>query len=402
MAPYQNENTPMTLSRSVLLLLVAAALAAPIASVHAQSCPAPDEDLAPEVLAERKKRGAEEVARLKVEFEKRFAESRKQTDQMADKLVRGSTPLEWVLGAHLMVNKRMIELASRAFSDKDDAAKAFKDAIGELSKEGQLSETDLLLERAYVAGKRDPAIVFALTSHCLNGQSGFCRAHSTLADELIALDGNNSWAWMLKAYGQAGELAQSSLRNALATQRFDSYLQPQFAVIRELAKDVPVDPNANIMGPLAQLSDTVAIRPMPAFMKACSMVLGNGLGVGADASPKMQTPAGETCLALMRHIAAKSDEERISSMAALMLRMASKNPEDQAPAAEVEARGMAMMSAMAGAFDSNAKNKPAPGALDRILRDTLAWTAEHGERESQRRVEAAFKALSAEVPSTAQ
>lgn len=392
----------MTLRRLSLLLCVATALAAQAISVNAQTCPAPDEDLAPEVVAERKKRQSEELARLKVEFEQRFAESRKQTDQMADKLVRGATPMEWILGANLMANKRMIELASKAFTNKDDATKAFQEAIGELRNEGKLSETDLLLERAYVAGKRDPAILFALTSHCLNGQSGFCRAHPALADELIAVDGDNAWTWMFKAYGQTGEPAQSSLRKALATKRFNSHLQPQFVVIRELAKDVPVDPNANIMGTLAQLPDTVAIRPTPVFMKACSMVLANGLGAGVDTPPKMQTPAGETCLALMRHIAANSDEERISSMAALMLRMASKAPEDQAPAAEVEARGMAMMNAMAGAFDSQAKNRPPAGALDRILRDALNWTAEHGERESQRRVEAAFKALAAEVSSPAQ
>ena len=188
----------MTLRRLSLLLCVAIALAAQAVSVQAQTCPAPDEDLAPEVLAERKKREAEELARLKAEFEKRFAESQKQTDQMADKLVRGSTPMEWVLGANLMANKRMIELASKAFTNKDDAAKAFQEAIGEMRNEGKLSETDLLLERAYVAGKRDPAILFALTSHCLNGQSGFCRAHPALADELTSVDADNAWAWMMR------------------------------------------------------------------------------------------------------------------------------------------------------------------------------------------------------------
>ena len=190
------------------------------------------------------------------------------------------------------------------------------------------------------------------------------------------------------------------MRKALAAQRFNSYLQPQFSVIRELAKELPVDPDATLVGPLAQLSGKVSIRPT-SFMKACSDVMGNGLGSGADGPPKVLTPAGETCVALMRHVAANSDEEELSGMAAFMLRMASKLPEDQAPAAAVEARGQAMMTALEGAFTGQGRSKTASGTLDRIFRDSFAWTAEHGERESHRRVEAAFKALATEAVPTA-
>lgn len=379
----------MTLRR-LSRLLCPAILAASTFSLHAQTCPAPDEDLPPEVREERKKRDAEEIARLSEEISKRLASSMRQTNQLGDKLVNGSTPMEWVLGANQIASRSMIELASRKFTNREDATKAFQEAIDMQGRNGRLTESDLILERAYLGGKRDPAILFTLTSHCMTQRSGFCNAHPTLPDELLALDADNAWAWLMKAYGQQKDAAQESLRKALATPRFNSYLQPQFVVLRELAKDVPVDTEASILGPLAQLTQMIPLRPTAALMKACSEVTAAGLGSGATEPPKPLTPAGETCVALLRHAAANADDDATAQMSAFMLKMISKDPADQAPAQEIEQRMTAMMTSL---FSMSGKKEKA-GDMDRILRQGIDWTAQYGDRESGRRMAEMFKAMS--------
>lgn len=376
----------------VLSLICVAVLALDATVARAQTCPAPDEHLSPEVREERRKRETEEMARLSEEIGKRVVDGMRQTNQLGDKLVSGATPMEWVLGANQIANRSMIELATKAFTNTDDAAQAFKAAVDKQGGQGKLTESDLIFERAYLAGKRDPAILFTLTSHCLTQRSGFCNAHPSLADELLALDSDNAWVWMMKAYGQPKPAAQESLQKALTTQRFNSYLQPQYVVLRELAKDVPVDTEAGILGPLMQLTNMIPIRPTSALLKACSEAMGSGLGSGATAAPQPLTPAGETCVALLRHTAQHADDEASAQMSAFMLKMISKDPADQAPATDIEQRMNGMMSSLA----SLSGRKDMAGAVDRILRQGIDWTAQHGDRESNRRMMEAFKALAEE------
>lgn len=373
--------------------LCAALLAASAASLHAQTCPAPDEDLPAEVREERKKRNSEEMARLSAEIGKRMADGMRQTNQLGDKLIAGSTPMEWVLGANQIANRSMIELVTKKFTNQEDATKAFQEAVDKLGRDSRLTESDLILERAYVAGKRDPAVLFTLTSHCMTQRSGFCNAHPTLADELLALDADNAWAWLMKANGQQKDAAQESLRKALATPRFNSYLQPQFVVLRELAKDVPMDPEAGIVGPLQQLTNMIPIRSTSALMKTCSNVMAAGLGSAATEPPKPLTPADETCVALLRHAALNADDEMTAQMSAFMLKMISKDPADQAPARDVEQRMTAMMSGLA----SLSGRKDKAGEVDRVLRQGIDWTAQYGDRESGRRMTEALKALTEEA-----
>ncbi|MDX2220577.1 MAG: hypothetical protein SF172_16280 [Burkholderiales bacterium] len=381
----------MTLRR-IPSLLCALLLAASASTLQAQTCPAPDESLSPEVREERRKRDAEEISRLSEEIGKRVASSMRQTNQLGDKLINGSTPMEWVLGANQIANRSMIELATRKFTNQEDATKAFQEAIDKQNRNGQLTESDLILERAYLAGKRDPAILFTLTSHCMTQRSGFCNAHPTFADELVALDPDNAWTWLMKAYGQQKDAAQESLRKALATPRFNSYLQPQFVVLRELAKDVPVDTEASIIGPLQQLTNMIPIRPTSALMKSCSEVMAGGLGSGATEPPKPLTPAGETCVALLRHAALNADDEMTAQMSAFMLKMISKDPADQAPAQEIEQR----MTAMMAGLSSMAGRKERAADVDRVLRQGIDWTAQYGDKEAGRRMAEAFKTLAEE------
>lgn len=371
----------------LLHLLCAAVLALECSALHAQTCPAPDEDLPQEVREERRKRDEALLAQEMKKSAERMAETRKLIDRMAEKLVQGATPMEWVLGAHQKANKPMIDLGAQKFTNKDDAEQAFKAAVEALEKDrksGRISNTDLILERAYSAGKQDPAILFALTTHCLTQRSAFCTAHTSLPDELLAADPDNGWAWLLKSYGQSGELALESARMALTTKRFTSYLQPQFAVINEMVKEVPTDADTGFSGPLMTIPSMVAIRPISAILKVCVDVMANQGESEAGVSSKPLTESGETCRKLLHHVATHADDSATPQIARSRLQFVFRVPPDELPAGEMLKRSNEIVTGLF-ALSKNGMHAQ-PGAADRILRQGLAWAAALGEREADLRV----------------
>lgn len=380
--------------RRIPHLLCAALLSANVASLSAQTCPAPDEDLPAEVREERKKRDEALFAQELNKANARLADARKLIDRTAEKLIHASTPMEWVIGAHQMAGRPMIDLSAERFTNRDEAEQAFRAAVEAMEmgrKSGRISNTDIVLERAYSAGKTDPAILFALTAHCLTQRSSFCTAHTSLPDELLAADPDNGWSWLLKSYWQTGELAMETARKALATQRFKSYLQPQFAVIQEIVKQVPADADAGFSGPLVMIPSMVAIRPTAAILKVCAEVMANTRESAPDASPKPLTESGETCRKLLHHVATHADDSFTPQIARSRLQFVFKVPADQLPAGDALKRSNDIV---AGLFALSKDGMHAqPGAADRIIRQGLAWTAAFGEPESERRMLEAVQLL---------